>query len=145
MMMTMHAIVFWSLCLAAVTAAPRQAEAPLAGAPSAQARSTASVTGKWAGTVTIQRPDGTESNPNPLQFDLTQKGEELTGTAGPPDQQQAIEKGAVVDDKVSFEVQPGPLYKFTLTLVEGRLRGEMTGERDGVVRVRGTVDAARVQ
>jgi hypothetical protein len=37
----------------------------------------------------------------------------------------------------------GPLYKFTLAIVDGRLQGEMTGERDGVVRGRATVDAAK--
>jgi hypothetical protein len=48
--------------------------------------------------------------------------------------------------KVTFEVQQpnGPLFKFTLTIVKGRLHGEMAGERDGVVRGRATVDAAKV-
>ena len=30
----------------------------------------------------------------------------------------------------------GPLFKFTLTIVKGRLQGDMTGERDGVVRAK---------
>ena len=78
-------------------------------------------------------------------FDLTQKGKELTGTAGPPDQRWKIEKGAVADGKATFEVQQpdGPLFKFTLTIVKGRLQGEMAGERDGVVRGRAKVDAAK--
>ena len=49
----------------------------------------------------------------------------------------------MTDGKATFQAQPGPLYKFTLTIVEGRLQGEMTGERDGVIRVRGKVDAAK--
>ena len=78
---------------------------------------------------------------------MTQKGKELTGTAGPPDQQWKIEKGAVNAGKATFDVQQpdGPLFKFTLTIVKDRLQGEMTGERDGVVRGRAKVDAAKAK
>ena len=114
-------------------------------APAAAAQTSASFTGKWEGTFTMQRPDGTEGDPRPVVFDLRQKGKELTGTAGPPDQQWKIEKGAVAAGKATFEVQQpdGPLFKFALTVVKGRLQGEMTGERDGVVRGRARVDAAK--
>ena len=37
----------------------------------------------------------------------------------------------------------GALFKFTLTVVKGRLQGDMAGERDGVVRGRAKVDAAK--
>jgi hypothetical protein len=115
-------------------------------APAVAAQTAASFTGKWEGTFTRQRPDGTEDT-SKVVFDLTQKGKELTGTAGPPDQQVKIEKGAVNTGKATFEVQPpdGPLFKFTLTIVKGRLQGEMTGERDGVVRGRAKVDAAKAK
>jgi hypothetical protein len=111
------------------------------------AQTSASFTGKWEGTFTMQRPDGTEGDPRPVVFDLTQKGKALTGTAGPPDQQWTIEKGAVADGKATFEVQQpdGPLFKFSLSIVEGRLQGEMAGERDGVVRGRARVDAERAK
>ena len=114
-------------------------------APAVAAQTSAGVTGKWEGTFKMQRPDGTEGDPRPVVFDLTQKGKELTGTAGPPDQQWTIEKGAVAAGKATFEVQQpdGPLFKFTLTIVKGRLQGEMAGERDGVVRGRARVDAAK--
>lgn len=113
-------------------------------APAAAAQ-TGSFTGKWEGTFKMQRPDGTEGEPRPVVFSLTQKGKALTGTAGPAEQQWTIEKGAVTAGKATFEVQQpdGPLFKFTLTLVKGRLQGEMTGERDGVVRGRAKVDAAK--
>ena len=90
------------------------------------AQTSASFTGKWEGTFKMQRPDGTEGNPRPVVFDLTQKGKELTGTAGPPDKQWKIEKGAVAAGKATFEVQQpdGPLFKFTLTIVKERLQGE---------------------
>ena len=79
----------------------------------------------------MQRQDGTEGDSDPAVFNLTQKGKELTGTAGPATQQWKIEKGAVNAGKATFEVQQpnGPLFKFTLTIVKGRLQGEMTGER----------------
>ena len=115
-------------------------------APAVGAQTVSSFTGKWEGTFTRQRPDGTEDT-NKVLFDLTQKGQALTGTAGPPDQQWKIEKGAVNAGKATFEVQQpnGPLFKFTLAIVKGRLQGDMTGERDGVVRGRAKVDAAKAK
>ena len=111
------------------------------------AQTSASFSGKWEGTLTMQRPDGTEGKPSPAAFNLTQKGKELAGTAGPPEQQRAIENGVVADGKATFQVQQpdGPLFKFTLSIVKGRLQGEMTGERDGVVRGRATIDAAKAK
>ena len=114
-------------------------------APALAAQTTA-FTGKWEGTFVMQRPDGTE-NTQPVVFELTQKGKALTGTAGPPQQQWKIDNGAVKDDTATFEVQQpnGPLFKFTLKVVKGRLQGEMAGERDGVVRGRAKVDAAKAE
>lgn len=104
-------------------------------------------TGKWEGTFKMQRPDGTEGNPQPVVFNLTQKGKALTGTAGPADRQWTVEKGAVNAGKATFEVQQpdGPLFKFTLSIAGGRLQGDMAGERDGVVRGHAKVDAARAK
>ena len=115
-------------------------------APAASAQTT-SFTGKWEGTFTMVRPDGTEGDSDPIVFNLTQKGKVLTGTAGPSDEQFKIDKGAVNAGKATFEVQQpnGPLFKFTLSLVKGRLQGDMTGERDGVIRGRAKVDAARAK
>jgi hypothetical protein len=115
-------------------------------APAVSAQNSASFTGKWEGTFTMQRPDGTEGNSNPVVFNITQKGKELTGTGGPADRQWKIENGAVAAGKATFDLQQpdGPLFKFTLTIVKGRLQGEMTGQRDGVVRGHAKVDAAKV-
>jgi hypothetical protein len=116
-------------------------------APAVAAQTAASFTGKWEGTFTMQRPDGTEGDSDPVVFNLTQNGNELTGTAGPPSQQWDIAKGAVNAGKATFEVQQpnGPLFKFTLAIVKDRLQGEMTGERAGAVRGRAKVDAARAK
>lgn len=112
--------------------------------PAASAQTTGAFTGKWEGTFKGVRPDGTEGNPNNVVFNLTQKGKALTGTAGPPDKQWDIANGAVDAGKATFDVQQpdGPLYKFTLSIVKGRLQGDMVGERDGQTR-RAKVDAAK--
>jgi hypothetical protein len=117
----------------------------LALVPALAAQTAATFTGKWEGTFKMQRPDGTEGDPRPVAFDLTQKGKVLTGTGGPPDRQWTVEKGAVNAGTATFEVQQpdGPLFKFTLTIVKGRLQGDMAGERDGVVMGHAKVDAAK--
>ena len=115
--------------------------------PAVAAQRATSFTGKWEGTFKMQRPDGTEGDPKPVVFDLTQKGKVLTGTAGPADQQWTIENGAVNAGKATFDVQQpnGPLFKFALTIVKGHLQGDMAGERDGVVRGHAKVDAAKAK
>jgi hypothetical protein len=37
----------------------------------------------------------------------------------------------------------GPLFKFTLAIVKGRVQGDMADHRDGVVRGHAKVDAAK--
>ena len=119
----------------------------LALAPAVGAQTAGSFTGKWEGTFKMQRSDGTEGDPRPVVFDLTQKGKVLTGTAGPADRQWKVEKGAVEAGKATFEVQQpdGPRFKFTLTIVKERLQGDMAGEREGVVRGHAKVDAAKAK
>ncbi|CAN5847172.1 hypothetical protein BH18ACI5_BH18ACI5_03000 [soil metagenome] len=73
-------------------------------APAAAGQTSASFTGKWEGTFTLQRPDGAPADPRPIVFNLTQKGKEVTGTAGPPDQQDKV-VGSVAGGKAIFEVQ----------------------------------------
>ena len=133
------------LAIALVVAALAPTVGAQKAAPTAAAQKTASFTGKWEGTFTRESPDGTPGNSQPVVFDLTQKGKVLTGSGGPPDKPWKIEKGAVNAGKATFEIQQpdGPLFKFALTIVNGRLQGDMTGERDGVVRGRAKVDAAK--
>ena len=100
------------------------------------AKPNANLTGKWTGTMTRTAPDGA-SQTIPWMLDLTQKDKVLTGTAGPnAERQWAIEKGGAVDgSKVTFKVQQPdgakPMRTFTLTLVKGRLQGEMLAEAQG--------------
>ena len=91
------------------------------------------VTGKWTGTLTRTAPDGRTQSIEFI-FNLTQKGKDLTGTAGPnADRQWPIEKGVVDGTKVTFQVQQpdGPLRKCDLALVKDRLQGPMTLEFNG--------------
>ena len=98
----------------------------------AQAQTT-SLTGTWTGTLTRTFPDGREQS-IAFMFNLTQKGKEITGTAGPnAERQWKIEKGSVDEGKIKFQVQQpeGPMRTFTLTLVEDRLKGDMLAEMNG--------------
>ena len=105
------------------------------------------VTGKWTGTMTRTAPDG-QSQSIPIMFDLTQKGEALTGTAGPnADRQWTIEKGTVTGTKVKFLVQQpnGPMRTFTLALGKGRLQGEMLAEAPDGQSFTAKVDVERAK
>jgi hypothetical protein len=102
------------------------------------------LTGVWTGT--LNRSDGGSST---AYLDLKQKDADLTGTAGPDaDRQAAIAhaKVATANDvtSVTFDAtQPnGSVMKFDLKLVEGRLKGKVTMERDGETR-EGTLDVGR--
>lgn len=91
------------------------------------------LTGKWTGTFTRSAPDGRTQTID-FNYDLTQKGKVLTGTAGPSAERQwPIQKGVVNGSKVTFQVQQpdGPLRTFTLEVVKGRLQGEMLAELKG--------------
>lgn len=97
------------------------------------AKPSENLTGKWTGTMTRTAPDG-RTQTIAFLFDLTQKADVLTGTAGPnAERQWALQKGAVKGTKITFQVQQpdGPLRTFTLELVKDRLQGEMLAELNG--------------
>ena len=121
-----------AIVLALVVAAPAQAQ-------------TKDLTGKWVGGLTRTAPDGRTQTID-FQFNLTQKGKVITGTAGPnTDRQWTIEKGGAIEGgKITFKVQQpdGPLRTFTLAVVNERLQGEMLAEFNGQSFTT-TVDAER--
>src|SRR5690242_11608829 len=93
----------------------------------------ADVTGKWSGSFDVTGPDG-QTQPNTAVFNLKQDGANLTGTAGPSDDEQMnIRAGKVDGDKVSFEVamENGPVIKFELALVGDHIQGTANGEHEG--------------
>lgn len=89
------------------------------------------VTGKWSGSFVITMNG--ETKDEMAYMDLKQKGAELTGTAGPSqDEQWPLQNGKVEGDKLTFDVQSGgPLIKFNLTLADGHLKGEAKAENEG--------------
>lgn len=99
--------------------------------PLLQAAGVQDLTGKWDGSF-IASVNGQQED-DVAFLTLTQKGTVLTGTVGPTlDRQWAIVGGKVDGTKVTFEAQSdGPLVKFTLTLVDGRLKGDAVAEMDG--------------
>ena len=105
----------------------------------------ATFTGKWDGTVDFLRPNGTIADSDPIQFNLTQKDKELTGTLGAGAEQWRVENGVVNDGKAIFEAKDpdGSLLKFTVTLTKDKLEGEVQILRDGVVRVTGKIAATK--
>ena len=109
----------------------------------ASAQTSTPFDGKWEGTFTLKNTDGTERPPSTIIFNLTQKGKELSGTAGPPDQEEKV-VGTVAGNKATFDVvmPKGAPFKFSLTIVKGRLQGDMTREQNGVLR-EAKVDAAK--
>jgi hypothetical protein len=74
---------------------------------------------------------------------LKQTGAALTGKAGPNATEQYPLTGTIDGDKLTFDVTtPGPVLKFTLTLVDGHLRGEATADIQGQA-LSAKVDAQR--
>ena len=116
--------------------------------PAAALAQAGSFTGKWEGTLTNVRPDGTTGTPNPMHMTLTQKGKVLTGTAGPnAEMQWKVEKGVVNGNKATFEVTQmpnGALHKFSVTLVKGQIEGDILSELNGQTR-NGKVEAKKAQ
>lgn len=105
------------------------------------------LTGKWSGSFTMTGPDGT-SREQSIELNLTHKGKDLTGTAGPDAERQwTITKGVVAGDTATFQVQEnvdGPVIAITLTLTKGRLIGDASGE-DGGRKLSAKIDAGRVK
>ena len=104
------------------------------------------LTGTWTGTLT---PDGGPGGS--AHIELKQKGADLTGTCGPsPQQQTAITAGKVTTANgvttVTFESVPGTgaVMKFDLKVVDGRLKGNVTLERDGQKKS-GALDVGRAK
>jgi hypothetical protein len=99
-------------------------------------------TGTWSGLFVLS-VDG-DAHDDQAMMILSQKGAELTGSAGPDaDKQWPITKGKVDGGTADFDVQSeGPLVHFTVKIVDGHLKGEAKAEMDGH-KMTGTVDLQR--
>jgi len=91
----------------------------------------ADVRGRWKGSVEVKMPDGETVN-YPFHMELSQNGEEVTGTAGREEEEKiAIEKGRLEGNVLTFEVIPpesGYPVRFELTWNGTKLEGTFQGE-----------------
>jgi hypothetical protein len=97
----------------------------------ALALSAGDFTGKWSGTIDVEDAGSTTD----VQAELVQKADTISGKIGRTGgaDEGTIRNGKVDGGKVSFEVvsaQTSSPFKFTLTLVNDRLEGEMKGSAD---------------
>ena len=90
------------------------------------------VTGNWSGTFTSTGPNGDTHDSTALLV-LKQDGNQITGTAGPnQDERYPITKGTIDGNKIVFEVAGGEhTIHFELTVAEDRIQGEARGATDG--------------
>ena len=95
------------------------------------ALSGADVSGKWSGTIDIEDSGSTI----PIQVELVQKADEVSGKVGRAGtgDEGTIRNGKVDGTKLFFEVissETSSPFKWTLTLVNDQLEGEMKGSVD---------------
>ena len=88
----------------------------------------ADVSGKWSGTIDVEDAGSSTD----VQVELVQKAGTVSGKIGRigGGDEGAIRNGKVEGQKISFEVvssETSSPFKFTLTLVNDRLEGEMKG------------------
>ena len=102
------------------------------------------VTGKWTGSFQITRSSG-ESNDSTALLMLTQKGGEITGTAGPnEDKQLSIKGGKIEGDKITFEVSDnGHTIKFALMVAGDKMSGEANMSGDDGESAKAKLDVTR--
>ena len=89
------------------------------------------VAGKWSGSFVMN--DGENSHDSTAVLNLKQDGNDITGTAGPnEDEQWPVKNGKIEGGKIHLEVQSnGPLIKFDLVLEGDHLKGDAHAEHEG--------------
>jgi hypothetical protein len=93
------------------------------------ALSASDVSGKWSGTIDIEDAGSTI----PIQVELVQKSDVVSGKVTGQGKEGTIGNGKVDGAKVSFEVvssETSGAFKWTLTLVNDQMEGEMKGSTD---------------
>jgi hypothetical protein len=101
------------------------------------------VSGKWSGSFT---PEGHDASNAFLV--LKQNGSEITGTAGPDENQQwTISKGKIEGNKVTAEVPSpdGPVYKLSMVLEGDHLKGDVTADNPGGGALTAKIDLTKVK
>jgi hypothetical protein len=99
----------------------------------------ANVTGKWDGTLTGQREDGSKNEDTALMI-LEQKETTITGTVGGSDSDQhPITSGKIEGNKITLEAKSanGREFHIELTLENDELKGTIaTGGRLAQLQLR---------
>jgi hypothetical protein len=90
------------------------------------------VTGKWSGSFNPIDPNG-ETKESTALLVLKQSGTDITGTAGPnEDEQFPIQKGKIEGDKITLEVDhDGHTLKLDLKVASDRITGEAHMSKEG--------------
>jgi hypothetical protein len=104
------------------------------------------LSGKWTGSFNITSPDG-EQHDSTIVMVLKQKGAEITGTAGPNEEEQfPIANGKVAGEKITMEVlrPEGPSVKFELAIAGDRIKGAANMSNNGETRT-AKVDVGRAK
>ena len=95
-----------------------------------------SVSGKWKGSIIIDDSGSGTTIETPVELDLEQKGDALSGKIGRAGEQERVEirNGKLEGGAVTFEassVEASAAMKFSLTLKGEEMTGEMKGAADG--------------
>ncbi len=107
---------------------------------------TTDISGRWSGSFTATMPDGETRNHAALLV-LKQSGADITGTAGPnEDEQYPITKGSIQGDKITLELVDNNNHtlKFALVLADDRIKGDVTMTDEGDSRT-AKLDVGRVK
>jgi hypothetical protein len=104
----------------------------------ASALCAADISGKWSGTSEYVNRDG-QTRSLPVNLTLQQKGEQVTGTAGPSaEQQQQIQNGKFDGNQLTFEVSDGEGKAIVSLMLAGEaMKGEAKYHREyGIITIR---------
>lgn len=103
------------------------------------------ITGTWSGSFNVTGPNG-ETQDGGAYLVLKQNGGEITGTAGPTEEQQfPITKGKIEGAKITLEVDhEGNAIKLDLVLADDRITGEANLSAEGQ-NLKAKVDVTRVK
>jgi len=103
------------------------------------------VSGKWTGTAVLPGDDGGNRDSGAF-LNLKQSGNEVTGTAGPNEEEQHPVKGTIEGDKILLSVEAGEemTIKIELAVSGDRLKGKIMMQRGGETR-NGTLDVGRAK
>ena len=90
------------------------------------------VTGKWTGAFHSTSPDG-ETRESTAVMLLKQTGNDITGTAGPSENEQHLTlKGKIDGDKITLAAEDeGRTVHFDLVLAADRITGDMNMVHSG--------------